>query len=377
MSTNRTQRRQRRAGHAATRRGYTLAELLVASSLGSTLVVGLTSSLYLASQALDFDDGGAANRLEANAIVQRIARDARTAVSITELSATEITLIVPDRDGDGSTETVRYAWGGEPGDPLTEEYNGGEAMTLVAGVQSFDLGYAARAMAGQAGSVESGVTYESFTEGKIASNADSVDVLLPSDSAAGDLLIAAASVDGDVSASLAISGAGWTPLVVQSNSTAVTSGVWWKTATGAEPSTYTVSWSGGQQAYAWVMRFTGQHATTPINATGTGSGSASLNYVTYSSYDITSPAVTTTADNCLILRLVAMDDDDITADAPGLTGHATITMDSGGTGSSTASGGAGYTSLPSAGSSGNSVFEINASEQYYATTIAIAPAEEE
>ncbi|MCX5633119.1 MAG: hypothetical protein NTW93_05560 [Phycisphaerae bacterium] len=41
----------------------------------------------------------------------------------------------------------------------------------------------------------------------------------------------------------------------------------------------------------------------------------------------TSPAVTTTVNNCIILRLGAFDDDAITVDNPGLSGHTTITAD--------------------------------------------------
>jgi hypothetical protein len=66
------------------------------------------------------------------------------------------------------------------------------------------------------------------------------------------------------------------------------------------------------------MRFIGHDSGNPID-----------DYSTYgeSSSTPTSPAVTTTVDNALILRLGAFDDDDITEDDPGLPGHTAITMD--------------------------------------------------
>jgi hypothetical protein len=66
------------------------------------------------------------------------------------------------------------------------------------------------------------------------------------------------------------------------------------------------------------MRFTGHNATSPIN---------DYCYENSTSSTPTSPAVTTTLNNCLILRLGAFDGDDITVDDPGLSGHSAITMD--------------------------------------------------
>jgi hypothetical protein len=75
------------------------------------------------------------------------------------------------------------------------------------------------------------------------------------------------------------------------------------------------------------MRFTG-HNPTPadtINAWSAGNDSNSTP---------TSPAVTTTVNNCLILRLGAFDKDDVTTTPepgdPGLSGHEPITMDTSG-----------------------------------------------
>ena len=86
-----------------------------------------------------------------------------------------------------------------------------------------------------------------------------------------------------------------------------------------------------------------------------------------------SPSVTTTVDGAMILRLAGFDDDDITVDSPGLSGHTAITMDKSGNGNGTASGGGGYTTLPSFGSSGQSTFSLYGKEETVAITVAIAP----
>lgn len=139
----------------------------------------------------------------------------------------------------------------------------------------------------------------------------------------GDLLIAAVATDGDTSSSLAPPvGENWNEIDVNDYSNAVTLGVWWKLAEDPESTSHEFTWSGGQQAYGWMMHFTGHNADSPINCYSAGGATSSTP---------TSPGVTTTVNNCLILRLGAFDNDNITEGDTGLAGHTTITMtDSGG-----------------------------------------------
>jgi hypothetical protein len=137
----------------------------------------------------------------------------------------------------------------------------------------------------------------------------------------GDLLIAAVATDG--STTISPPSEEWTEINQGSYGSAVTLGAWWKLAEDWEPASHQFSWSGSgnQQAYGWMMHFTGHNSTYPIN-----------DYSTYgqSSIEPNSPAVNTTVDNCLILRLGAFDNDNITVNDPGLHSpidHAPITMD--------------------------------------------------
>jgi len=139
------------------------------------------------------------------------------------------------------------------------------------------------------------------------------------DTVEDDLLIAAVATDGDTSASLTPPpGEDWTEIDTDCYSNAVTLGVWWKLAGASEAASHQFTWTGSQQAYGWMMRFTGHDADNPIH-NWTASGSISSTPA--------SPAVTTTVDNCLILRLGAFDGSEITIDDPGLSGHTAVTMD--------------------------------------------------
>ena len=139
---------------------------------------------------------------------------------------------------------------------------------------------------------------------------------------------------------------------------------WWKIAGASEPSNYAITWSNSERAYGWVMRFTGHNSTNPIEASAVANGSSSSPI---------SPEVSTSVDECLILRLGGFDHNDITVDSTGITGHADITMDESNSNSSSASGGAAYVNQTTAGASGTSSFTLTASEQYRTVTIAIAP----
>jgi len=172
------------------------------------------------------------------------------------------------------------------------------------------------------------ITYETFNEAKVSTNDTSITISTPSTNE-GDLLIAAVATDGDTSASLAPPGGeGWTEIYINDYIGEVTLGAWWKLADASESASHQFTWTGGQQAYGWMMHFTGHNQSDPINVWASAGQSSSTP---------TSPAVTTTVNNAMILRLGAFDDDDVTTTPepgnPGLSGHTAITMDESGTAS--------------------------------------------
>jgi len=166
----------------------------------------------------------------------------------------------------------------------------------------------------------SGPAYREFTEAKLDSDGTSLTISTPSGAVEDSLLIAAIATDGDTTASLAPpAGEGWSQVFLNDQDGQVTIGVWWKLADASESGSHEFTWSGNQQAYGWMMRFAGHDTTDPIDVYSADGETDS---------NPSSPPVTTTSDNCLILRLGAFDDSDITLDDPGLSGHTAITMDS-------------------------------------------------
>jgi len=167
-----------------------------------------------------------------------------------------------------------------------------------------------------------GVLYRQFTEAKADTAVASLTIQTPGDTSETNLLIAAVATDGETSSSLAPPGGeGWTEIDIGDRSNNVTLGVWWKLADASESPSHEFTWTGGQEAYAWMMRFIGHDTGGPLDDTATD-GETDISPA--------SPEVTTSINDALILRLGAFDDDDITVDSPGLPGHTAITMDTSG-----------------------------------------------
>ncbi|GAA4472907.1 hypothetical protein [Novipirellula rosea] len=121
------------------RRGMLLMELVVALLVSSIIIAGLHASLAISVRSIPDSDGSTASALRGTRIADQFATELETAVHITERSATTIGFTVPDRDGDGFAERIRYAWTGTPGGPLTRQYNGSTPLTIADDVELFSL----------------------------------------------------------------------------------------------------------------------------------------------------------------------------------------------------------------------------------------------
>lgn len=119
-------------------RGLTLVELVISMGMMGVLLIAITSSLLIASKALPANAGTDAS--DSTRALSRLAHELSLATSVVELTPTAITFTLADR-GHGAVgpESVRYAWSGVTGDPLTRSYNGGAAQTVADGVNSFVL----------------------------------------------------------------------------------------------------------------------------------------------------------------------------------------------------------------------------------------------
>jgi len=121
--------------------GFTLVELLVSIAVTMVIVVGLSSSMLVASRAMPDADNPANTTLAASAAAEELAAEIQYAISINSHSSTMIEFDVADRNGDEITETIRYEWSGTSGDPITRRYNGGTVINFLEDVHQFDLAY--------------------------------------------------------------------------------------------------------------------------------------------------------------------------------------------------------------------------------------------
>jgi prepilin-type N-terminal cleavage/methylation domain-containing protein len=124
--------------------GFTLVEVTISVAIMAVVAAALGSTLVLASRALDQDAGPAASVVATRRAADRMLAELTAAMSFSERTATSVTFTVPDRDGDGLPETIRYAWSGNGGDPLTRQYNNGAPESVADGVQRLNLTYLLR-----------------------------------------------------------------------------------------------------------------------------------------------------------------------------------------------------------------------------------------
>lgn len=138
---SKTNTREAKAGRPP---GFTLIELTISLAIMAIIATALGSTIVLASRALDQDAGPAAAAVAARRATDRLLADLAAATGFSERTATSVTFTVPDRDGDGAPETIRYAWSGSSGDALTRQYNGAAAETFADGVQRLNFTYLLR-----------------------------------------------------------------------------------------------------------------------------------------------------------------------------------------------------------------------------------------
>ena len=199
-----------------------------------------------------------------------------------------------------------------------------------------------------------------------ADGATSISVNKPTGTSEGDLLIIFCSIDG-TGESLS-NPTDFTDLLAEYQGNDITAASWYKTATASEPSSYSTSWVGTEDAVIGCFRITGWDSTDfpHKSATNTGTGQTVF------------PNVTTTKDDCLILRFFGMDDDDDTepitgcpADHTELYALATNTIFAQHTGAAC------WRNWASADDTGTATWAHTSGEGWYSATIAIAPSEHE
>jgi hypothetical protein len=121
------------------RRGSTLMELVLSASVAGVVAIGIQSSIFVAMKSLPSSTGNAQSSIQASKLMDQVATELESAIYITEHTATTLGITLPDRNGDGIAERVRYAWSGISGGALTRQYNGGTLVALAGSVNLFTL----------------------------------------------------------------------------------------------------------------------------------------------------------------------------------------------------------------------------------------------
>lgn len=127
--------------------GQTLIELVVSMTLSTMLMLGLGSCLFIVSSAFDGSTDAVQTSLAAEVQADMMV-DLNQATEIAARSADSITFSVPDRNNDGSDESITYAWAGLPAAELHYSLNGSLPVTVLNDVQGFQLSYVDRTMSG-------------------------------------------------------------------------------------------------------------------------------------------------------------------------------------------------------------------------------------
>ena len=160
--------------------------------------------------------------------------------------------------------------------------------------------------AGERGADAAGVAERSTNVpavAQVAAGAGSLVINKPTGTASGDLLIAAITLNGNVTIPSGGVPAGWTRLRVVPNGANLSLVTYWKVATGAEPANYTWTLSASGRADGAILRITGEDPANPIDtssqSTGTGTALSATGVNTAGDQELLVAVFGTTAESAI------------------------------------------------------------------------------
>jgi type II secretory pathway pseudopilin PulG len=122
------------------RGGHTLLELITALVCSSVLLAGLGSVMLIARQVA-YTPSAAVRRTATARVASQLADELQYATLLIGNTPNIIEFVVADRDGDGTSEKIRYEWSGTSGDPLVRTINGGTPKNVLEGIEEFQAAY--------------------------------------------------------------------------------------------------------------------------------------------------------------------------------------------------------------------------------------------
>ncbi len=122
-------------------RGYSLVELAITLPTVAILTLGMSAAVLVSVRSIPHPGSLITANTEATRVLERLERDLRCAVEILTQEDREIRFRVPDRNGDGLPETIRYWWSGVSGTPVFRQVNAHAAEVLLGQAANFELEY--------------------------------------------------------------------------------------------------------------------------------------------------------------------------------------------------------------------------------------------
>lgn len=136
------------------RNAFTLMEVILSTVIVSIILGATVSTLMITQRGIAGSTTVVQDAADGRDASELVTLDLSLALSFSERTGKAVTFTVPDRDGDGQPETIRYSWSGDAGDPLTRRINGGTIVTIAENVTRFDLDYLLKEL-GEPGTVGS------------------------------------------------------------------------------------------------------------------------------------------------------------------------------------------------------------------------------
>jgi prepilin-type N-terminal cleavage/methylation domain-containing protein len=119
--------------------GFTLIEVVVASSITTILLTACVSVVILAGKAIPNHNDNWSCEMNAAQAADRMAGELEVSLLVLESTPTSLTITVPPRNSDVYPEKIRYSWAGTSGAPLLRQYNGGTPVAIISAVDQFNL----------------------------------------------------------------------------------------------------------------------------------------------------------------------------------------------------------------------------------------------
>lgn len=120
---------------------FTLIELVLSMAITTALLGGISAAIFLAGRAVPDGRSLEETTVRTADIADQIAADLYCSLWFQKHVAKTAKFTVPDRDGDGLPDKIRYRWSGTAGDPLTRTFNDGTAVEVLPDVREFEVTY--------------------------------------------------------------------------------------------------------------------------------------------------------------------------------------------------------------------------------------------